>query len=86
MADDDLRTFIGDITRRNERIFQEHLKQWEKLHERADRAEARAEGWAQRLDERLKLVQEEGRAQREGIFKLTDAIRDLEEGLGGASA
>ena len=74
MAEEDLRTFIRDITRRHERIFQEQLKQWQKLHERTDV-----------LNREMKEVAAEIHAQRQGTFKLIDAIRDLEEGFGGSS-
>ena len=86
MADENLKTFIRDITRRNERVFQEHLKQWQRLHERVDRMEARADRRAGVVTKQLEDLVEESRAQRAGLFKLIDAIRDLEEGLGGSSA
>jgi hypothetical protein len=86
MPDEDLRSFIRDITRRNERVFQEHLRQWQKLHARVDRMDARSEARAKIVTEQLQDLVEESRAQRAGLFKLIDAIRDLERGLGGANA
>jgi hypothetical protein len=85
MSEQDLRTFIRDVTRRNERVFQEHLKQWQKLHERVDRMDARSEVRAKIVTEQLQDLVEESRAQRAGLFKLIDAIRDLEKGFGGSS-
>ena len=96
VAEEDLRTFIRDITRRNERVFQEHLKQWERLHARNDRFDAslnRLDASLNRIDASLQAtakqladLAEESRAQRAGLFKLIDAIRDLEQGLGGSAA
>lgn len=76
VADDDLRTFIRDITRRNELVWRGVMDELRELREvgRAHTAEIRA------LSDEIRDMRDETRAQRDGLFKLIDKINELGDG------
>lgn len=78
-AHEDLRVFIRDITRRNEGVWREVLRELRGL-----RTETRAEGQAQRAI--LYDIVDENRAQREGLLRVLDELRRQGPGGKGATA
>lgn len=83
VADDDLRTFIRDITRRNELVWRGVMDELRELREvgRQHTAEIR------QLSREIRDMREETRdmraetiAQRDGLFKLIDKINELGNG------
>jgi hypothetical protein len=75
VADNDLRAFIRDITRRNELVWQGVMEELRHLHQ------ASREHTAEIRD-----LRDETRAQREGLLKLIDEVRRLGEDPGIAPA
>jgi hypothetical protein len=76
VADDDLRSFIRDITRRNELVWRGVMRELSQLSElnRAHSAEIR------QLSREIRDMRDETRAQRAGLFKLIDKINELGNG------
>ena len=82
VAEDDLRTFIQDITRRNELVWREVMRQLGELH---DQMRENTEQIRENSRE-IRDMRAESRAHREGLFKLIDRIDRLGEGPGPAAA
>ena len=83
MADDDLRAFIRDITRRNELVWRGVMDEQRQLRDvgREHTAETRALGAEIRtLSAEIRDMRDETRAHRDGLFKLIDRIDRLGEG------
>ena len=89
MADDDLRAFIRDISRRNELVWRGVMDELRDLREvgREHSAEIRVvNGEIRELSKEIRDMRDETRAQREGLFRLIDEIRKLGGGPGPAAA
>jgi hypothetical protein len=76
VADDDLRAFIRDISRRNELVWRGVMDELRELRDvgREHTAEIRA------LTAEIHDMRDETRAQRDGLFKLIDKINELGNG------
>jgi hypothetical protein len=86
LAHEDLRTFIREITRRNEVVWREVLGELRDMRaeSREHRAESQAEGRAQR--DILYDIVDENRAQREGLMRMIHELRRRGPGDEGAAA
>jgi hypothetical protein len=76
VPDDDLRTFIRDIMRRNELVWRGVMDELRELREagREHSAEIR------QLSAEIRDMRDETIAQREGLYRLIDKINELGNG------